>query len=343
VSLGEGTAADEVVTMARGNNRGALVVVVTGVVAAALTISWSLGFFHAPDEGRSGPSTRLGVVPNVEYLLLGAAEQRVGTAGLTWTDSMTIGGADFSLPCHPAEIFNQSPAAETKVAAGTVVKLFGGPGSLPKLHGSCSAYVTDDVSTRFVPQVPQMQRPSTVLLTPIRTNPEEARPLAYGTAVTNAQLRMFGPPNPTAATCRGGTCWSLGTVDGCEYPLFSTNGGVTWRTGGPYFTVPAADADAFVSTITILIPGLVAAYGSGNAFYMTGDGGRTWLQSYEFGTVLSATFPAGVRDGDDVEVTTSAYHDSRDQRRFVGSMFARSAPTRWRLLSLRARAAGSDQ
>jgi hypothetical protein len=320
-------------TMARRNHRGVHVAAVVLVAAAiALTVAWTAGVWNRTEANRgSGPPSAFGVVPNVKYLLLGAAEQRVSAARLAWTDDLSVGGADFSLPCHPAEVFSQSPAAGTKVPTGTTVKLIGGPGSLPRLNGSCATYVTDDISRFFTPNPPLMQWRHTVWMTPLRTPPEEESPIAYGTAVTRPQLRMFGPTNPTSITCRDGACWALGTVSGCEYPLFSANRGATWRIGGHWLTVPVADAGSFVSKISILTTGVVAAYGSGNFFYVTGNSGRTWFGTAELGNVVGAKYPVVVRGGDFFEVTTGSYFSS-DTREYLASTFARSAPVTWTLI-----------
>jgi hypothetical protein len=318
--------------MVSRNHHGVLLAVVATVVAAAaLTAAWSTGLWNRSERNR--PSTTpapFGVVPNVKYLLLGAAEQRVSAAGLTWNDALSSGGANFSFPCHPAEIFGQSPAAGTKVRTGTRVTLIGGPGSLPRLHGSCTAYVTNDVATYFAPQPPVMQWSHTVLMLPMHTPLGVRLPLPYSTTVTAAELRISGPLN--SITCRDGVCWALGTVDGFEYPLFSTDGGSTWRTGGHWFTIPAADAGSFVSTIKILTTGVVAAYGSGNSFYVTGNSGLTWFGTSDLGNVIVAKYPVVVRGGDFFEVTTASYYNS-NERRYVASMFARSAPTFWKLIS----------
>jgi hypothetical protein len=139
--------------MSDRSRHGAVLAVVAAFIAvAALVVAATSGPRSSSERNPpSGTSSALDVVPNVKYLLLGAAERSVSAAGFTWTDDLSSGGANFSFPCHPAEIFDQSPAAGSKVRTGTRVTLIGGPGSLPLLHGSCTTYVARNVSTRFVP------------------------------------------------------------------------------------------------------------------------------------------------------------------------------------------------
>lgn len=116
--------------------------------------------------------------------------------------------------------------------------------------------------------------------------------VAYGSAVTRAQLGAFGPPNPSSTSCLGTRCFGLGTVKGFEYPLASTDHGATWRNAGHWFAGGWADGAAFASTITMFsATTAVAWYPGQNTFYVTSDAGHNWYAAWPLGKIVAVTSP----------------------------------------------------
>ncbi len=116
--------------------------------------------------------------------------------------------------------------------------------------------------------------------------------VAYDSVVSRTSLAQFGPPNPASSSCVGEWCLGLGTVDGFQYPLISSNGGRTWRNGGHWFAGGWADGAAFASTMTTFSATTAVAWFPGqNTFYMTSDAGRRWYSAWPDGPIVAVTSP----------------------------------------------------
>lgn len=117
--------------------------------------------------------------------------------------------------------------------------------------------------------------------------------VAYGSAVSRRALAEFGPPTPESSSCAGETCFGLGTVNGFQYPLISSDGGRTWQNAGHWFAGAWADGAAFASTVTTFSPTTAVAWFPGqNTFYVTSDAHR-WYSAWPNGAVVAVTSPDG--------------------------------------------------
>jgi hypothetical protein len=118
--------------------------------------------------------------------------------------------------------------------------------------------------------------------------------VAYDSVVSRTALAEFGPPNPASSSCAEGICFGLGTVDGFQYPLISSDGRKTWRNAGHWFAGAWADGAAFASTITTFsATTAVAWYPGQNTFYVTSDAGHRWYAAWPDGAVVAVTSPNG--------------------------------------------------
>jgi len=117
---------------------------------------------------------------------------------------------------------------------------------------------------------------------------------AYGAPVSRAALAEFGPPNPQSISCARQMCFSLGTVDGFEYPLVSTDAGTSWRNAAHWFAGAWSDGAAFASTMSEFSATTAVAWFPGqNTFYATSDAGRRWYAAWPDGDVIAVTSPNG--------------------------------------------------
>jgi photosystem II stability/assembly factor-like uncharacterized protein len=79
-------------------------------------------------------------------------------------------------------------------------------------------------------------------------------------------------------------------VKNVTYPAATSDGGKTWKTNGPEFHVPAAQAPLVVTMVGAARPKTDFAWGGpqgGNVINVTTDGGKTWWQSFPPEVVLS--------------------------------------------------------
>jgi hypothetical protein len=107
--------------------------------------------------------------------------------------------------------------------------------------------------------------------------------LRPGSAVKSSTLgtRVF------TGTKRG---FALATVKGVTYPAATVDGGRTWKTNGPEFHLPAAQAPLVVTMVGAAKPKTDFAWGGpqgGNVINVTTDGGKTWWQAFPQEVVLS--------------------------------------------------------
>lgn len=129
----------------------------------------------------------------------------------------------------------------------------------------------------------------------LTTPPSVDKALPFGTVITKSQLDQTG--GQKSVTYVNNVGWALGDYDHFEYPIFSSNHGVTWRVGGHWFAFPAADGAAFTSSIKAFrpqaaghAPTAMASYFVGEStFYVTWDGGRQWHSTFMPGNVVSVT------------------------------------------------------
>jgi hypothetical protein len=84
--------------------------------------------------------------------------------------------------------------------------------------------------------------------------------------------------------------FALATVKNVTYPAATADGGRTWKTNGPEFHLPAAQAPLVVTMVGAARPKTDFAWGGpqgGNVINVTTDGGKTWWQSFPQEVVLS--------------------------------------------------------
>jgi hypothetical protein len=118
--------------------------------------------------------------------------------------------------------------------------------------------------------------------------------VAYGAPVRRVALAEFGPPNPQSVSCAGQTCFSLGTIDGFEYPLISMDEGTSWRNAGHWFAGAWSDGAAFASTMSAFSATTAVAWFPGqNTFYVTSDAGHRWYAAWPDGDISAVTSPNG--------------------------------------------------
>lgn len=84
--------------------------------------------------------------------------------------------------------------------------------------------------------------------------------------------------------------FALANVKDVTYPAATSDGGKTWKTNGPEFHLPAAQAPLVVTMVGAARPKTDFAWGGpqgGNVINVTTDGGKTWWQSFPQEVVLS--------------------------------------------------------
>jgi photosystem II stability/assembly factor-like uncharacterized protein len=84
--------------------------------------------------------------------------------------------------------------------------------------------------------------------------------------------------------------FALANVKDVTYPAATSDGGKTWKTNGPEFHLPAAQAPLVVTMAGAAKPATDFAWGGpegGNVINVTTDGGKAWWQSSPPGVVLS--------------------------------------------------------
>lgn len=122
--------------------------------------------------------------------------------------------------------------------------------------------------------------------------------LDFGTPVS-----LSGPPSSSARNHLisfqathyvGGVGWALASLgqdgNGFEYPLYSTNHGMTWATDGPYFHGPWANAPNWAGALRVYSATFAVAYTQGGQkLYATDDGGRHWYYSFAFSYIVSVS------------------------------------------------------
>jgi hypothetical protein len=84
--------------------------------------------------------------------------------------------------------------------------------------------------------------------------------------------------------------FALANVKNVTYPAATADGGRTWKTNGPEFHLPAAQAPLVVTMVGAARPQTDFAWGGpqgGNVINVTTDGGKTWWQSFPQEVVLS--------------------------------------------------------
>ncbi len=81
------------------------------------------------------------------------------------------------------------------------------------------------------------------------------------------------------------------TRAGVMYPGTTTTRGRSWKVAGPVFFTPTADGPDAVSTVTVIAPRTLAAFGAGNFVRVSTDGGRRWWQT-ELGDETAAVVAA---------------------------------------------------
>lgn len=74
-----------------------------------------------------------------------------------------------------------------------------------------------------------------------------------------------------------------------QYPAISSDGGRSWRIGGPQVHIDAADGAAGVGYVGVAGPDTFFAYGS-SAVDVSTDGGRTWWETF-FDELVMAVVP----------------------------------------------------
>jgi hypothetical protein len=106
--------------------------------------------------------------------------------------------------------------------------------------------------------------------------------LAPGTPVPSANL--FGQRVFTDSK-RG---FALASPSDADYPVATTDGGITWKTDGPALHLHAANAPAVVLFIGAVNRKTVFAWGGGQVIDATHDGGKNWYSaSFSFGGPLA--------------------------------------------------------
>jgi hypothetical protein len=86
--------------------------------------------------------------------------------------------------------------------------------------------------------------------------------------------------------------FALATRNSADYPVLTTNGGVSWKIAGPALHVDAADGPAAVESVGVSGSTVDFAYGSG-AIDVTSNGGTTWYQVFPEANVTAVV--AGAR------------------------------------------------
>ena len=73
--------------------------------------------------------------------------------------------------------------------------------------------------------------------------------------------------------------FALASVIGADYPVATTDGGRTWKTGGPALHLNAAQAPLAVVSTGAVNRRTVFAWGGGQVIDATGNAGRTWYSA----------------------------------------------------------------
>ena len=106
---------------------------------------------------------------------------------------------------------------------------------------------------------------------------EDTSPIKFGTELTAAQMKGTRQPYyPFATSYLGKIGFALGYFGQSEYPITTSDGGVSWTIAGPYFVLAHTLYGNFGANVIETFSASVAvAYGY-QAVYDTPDGGRHW-------------------------------------------------------------------
>lgn len=104
-------------------------------------------------------------------------------------------------------------------------------------------------------------------------------PFAMGSLASPSVLKAGG--GVQSPTYLRNTGWAIATLDHYQYPIVSSNHGISWRIGGIYFAMPDSRAFDFVGAVKVFSPRIVAEYAKGSTTIdITNDGGHHWFQTF---------------------------------------------------------------
>ena len=118
------------------------------------------------------------------------------------------------------------------------------------------------------------------------TNP---RSRAFGAPVSSSEIARAKTDSSWTASFSNEVGYALTYLNGFEYPLRTTNGGVTWSIDSPYWSGPWADAGAGAVYIDAYSASTAVAYGN-QWLYVTTDRGHHWFLADHLG-MLEAVEP----------------------------------------------------
>jgi hypothetical protein len=99
-----------------------------------------------------------------------------------------------------------------------------------------------------------------------------------GTLPPGSRVRSAGVAGQRVFTdARHGV--ALASVGGADYPVATSDGGMTWKTNGPALHLHAAQAPLAVGFIGAKNRGTVFAWGGGQVIDTTRDGGKNWYSA----------------------------------------------------------------
>lgn len=119
------------------------------------------------------------------------------------------------------------------------------------------------------------------------TNPPSR---VFGSVVSTSVIARAKKYNSWIASFSNDAGYALAYLNGFEYPLRSTNGGVTWRIDSPYWSGPWADAGAGAVYIDAYSASTAVAYGN-QWLYVTTDAGHHWFLADRLGAIEAVEPP----------------------------------------------------
>ncbi len=119
------------------------------------------------------------------------------------------------------------------------------------------------------------------------TNPPSR---VFGSVVSTSEIARAKKYYSWTASFSNDVGYALTYLNGFEYPLRSTNGGVTWRIDSPYWSGPWADAGAGAVYINAYSASTAVAYGN-QWLYVTTDAGHHWFLADRLGAIEAVEPP----------------------------------------------------
>jgi hypothetical protein len=141
-------------------------------------------------------------------------------------------------------------------------------GSYPKIPPNpSSTSITTSTSTTPLP-------PRTLSAQPLPVSPAMEGTVPVGSIVASRDVSSRASSSKSVVF---GLATIPGPLYGSIYPAMSTDGGLLWKTAGPRFYYPAAQAASAVGDVIALPPDGATFWGQGGNFVrVTLDGGAHW-------------------------------------------------------------------